>query len=116
MVILCKMQLAGRINYSYDLRLNHRYFLLEIARSGNARMSRVFADYLNAVGSPLMMNKCGKFYCIPSTNVPGDGMCYRAMRQVYQLLSEGTKKCDRTGADNHKSRLIAVATANRGSI
>lgn len=87
--------LENAINYSYDLRLNHRYFLLEIARSGNARMSRVFADYLNVVGSPLVMNKCGTFYCIPSSRVPGDGMCYyRAMRQVYHLLAEGTKKCD----------------------
>lgn len=87
--------LENAINYSYDLRLNHRYFLLEIARAGNARMSRIFADYLNAVGSPLMMNKCGKFYCIPSTNIPGNGMCYyRAMRQVYNLLAGGKKKCD----------------------
>ncbi len=87
--------LENAINYSYDLRLNHRYFLLEIARSGNARKSKMFADYLNAVGSPLMMNKCGKFYCIPSTNVPGDGMCYyRAMREVCQMLAGGKKKCD----------------------
>ncbi len=90
--------LENAINYSYDLRLNHRYFLLEIARSGNARKSSVFADYLNVVGSPLMMNKCRNFYRIPSKNVPGNGMCYhRAMRQVYELLSWGNKKCDMKG-------------------
>lgn len=87
--------IENAINYSYDLRLNHRYFLLEIAQTGNARKSNVFADFLKAVGTPLMMNKCGKFYCIPSVKVPGDGMCYyRAMRQVYRLLAGGKRKCD----------------------
>lgn len=87
--------IENAINYSYDLRLNHRNFILEIARTGNARKSKVFVDYIKAVGTPLMMNKCGKFYCIPSRNVPGDGMCYyRAMRQVYELLAGGKRKCD----------------------
>lgn len=87
--------IENAINYSYDLRLNHPYFILDIAKTGNARKSTVFADYIKAVGTPLMMNKCGKFYCIPSGNVPGDGMCYhRAMRQVYNLLAGGEKKCD----------------------
>lgn len=86
--------IENAINYSYDLRLNHRYFVLDIAKTGNARRSKVFADFITTVGTPLMMNKCGRFYCIPSKQVLGDGMCYhRAMRQVYALLSEGVKKC-----------------------
>lgn len=87
--------IENAINYSYNLRLKHRYFIIDIAKTGDVRKSKVFADYIKTVGTPLMMNKCGKFYCVPSQNIPGDGMCYhRAMRQVYALLADGEKSCD----------------------
>lgn len=87
--------IENAINYSYDLRLNHRCFLIDIAKSKDARKSKGFADFIKAVGTPLMMNKCGKFYYIPSQNVQGEGMCYhRAMRQVFRLLASGKKECD----------------------
>ena len=74
--------------------MNHRNFILDIAKTGSARTSKVFADYVNVVGTPLMMNKCGKYYCIPSQNVPGDGMCYyRAMREFFSLLVGRGRKC-----------------------
>jgi len=86
--------IENAINYSYNLRLNHRYFILDIAKTGSARTSKVFADFVTAVGTPLMMNKCGKYYCIPSHNVLGDGMCYyRAMREVCYMLDGNGKKC-----------------------
>ena len=86
--------IENAINYSYNLRVNHRNFILDIAKTGSARTSKVFADYVNVVGTPLMMNKCGKYYCIPSQNVPGDGMCYyRAMREFFSLLVGRGRKC-----------------------
>lgn len=79
------------------LRTKYPSFLLDIIRAGNVKNNKLFLDFVNDIGTPLLVNSEGFMSKIPAAiNKNSTGMdveFFQAINYIFSLLTEGDVKC-----------------------
>lgn len=85
----------GLVQFAVNWRENDRYFLLKMARCNDLSTNECWEKTIHEIGTPLMSNKRGNYFKIPSRgiNIDMDVEYLRSIREIYLLFEKGQTEC-----------------------
>ena len=81
-------------NKVLDLRKNHKYFIIQLAREGNCISNKTFHMLVATLGFPILKNNREEHFLLPSTLGDASFLQYfSALAEIIRLFSEGQDSC-----------------------
>ena len=82
------------IGTGLNYRINNRYFILDIVRSGNALYNMPLLNILNELGSPIIKDVTNTYYVIPSYKGLNNNLQFLvAVEEIYKLFTGELDGC-----------------------